>query len=1024
MKFDRQLNNFFPKNETDGEILSQTERQAIEMRADIRKRQQKFKIDALNLEQPGANEAIKTAHEKTLRLVFNEVGGASIIADKPKEELAKEAETLALKGEKKQGLFPDLAAYHYACAVKAMESAGGDFQDLLAKAKECSEQGGDIPKTSPGSLLPDAVLLGVQVRQIAKSSLPEKEKIARTVVSDHRLLENYALILSEEERADFISMIPEEKRQLVSRIFDVFAAQVLNQSIVEKKSADDAQRGRVRLRLYNELKQVVEKGEAGDSAIAKIMAEAMGSLGEDMRQLLLEIIRDNFEGGMEKKNKKADHLPRAIKVFLDNFEDWRGNDIVLRLAGAEDVNHHLSIYLLGKLIKNGYLEKNVKEWWTDRKAVAKKKKNNEPEDEKARLEIIKKVIIDLGVVPSRQILEFVGDEKEWGGAGLDERVKRIKESQVEFEKAGNARELVRMLRQDDKRAMTYFLLYGGSDRFNLINNYSFSKFKEMLSLIDDLKIHERPIKEFGSALVKGGVEKKEADEIIKNLKNGHFPLSHGARETAVSFDVSENAAIKTANLEIGRVLGRGQLGVVLLFPLYRSYLENEKSDEAESILKEMQAKETFTDRLAMISKIEEARPNFKNQALGELKDNWQKLGEKMVLEIPLENVFSDEAVPVKGEEILPRLDAKRIDLKRIKKDLLVILKGGNKRLSAVQKEILKKKKALSVLRDGLDRQESETQKKKLNKNIANIENELKELEAEKNIIGDREVTDRFAHLSEAEKKTEIEKLGNEILALTEKSPSAIFTYITMQVLGEEKLREKDIALVEEMESHLQGPFQIITDVTTYQRPSARDEKKRMNIKLAFVDKQKRLMNMVRFADSRTCCFSSDKYNMVIQHGTPNKYWVASINADPLSFVLSMEMPQEQAQADKKIVKKNLGFIFGSFGKNDRGGLALMLNGIYYGPGGLDSEIQVEAILAGVERLFKGLPVETQVIASQHGGLVKIPAAYSNSQIELTRLRALDDNSGDPESKVYDDLGTGEHLNQRHYYGGNVWHKEN
>jgi hypothetical protein len=41
---------------------------------------------------------------------------------------------------------------------------------------------------------------------------------------------------------------------------------------------------------------------------------------------------------------------------------------------------------------------------------------------------------------------------------------------------------------------------------------------------------------------------------------------------------------------------------------------------------------------------------------------------------------------------------------------------------------------------------------------------------------------------------------------------------------------------------------------------------------------------------------------------------------------------------------------------------------------------------------------------------------------MTRLRALDDGSGDPEDKVYDDLGTGERLNKKKIYSGNVWHK--
>ena len=83
-------------------------------------------------------------------------------------------------------------------------------------------------------------------------------------------------------------------------------------------------------------------------------------------------------------------------------------------------------------------------------------------------------------------------------------------------------------------------------------------------------------------------------------------------------------------------------------------------------------------------------------------------------------------------------------------------------------------------------------------------------------------------------------------------------------------------------------------------------------------------------------------------------------------------------------------------------------------------------MAGAEKVIKGLPINTMAIASQYGGGAvgsNLPTSYSNSQIEMTRLRALDDGGGDPEIKIYDDLGTGSDLNKKHSYGGNVWHKK-
>jgi hypothetical protein len=287
-------------------------------------------------------------------------------------------------------------------------------------------------------------------------------------------------------------------------------------------------------------------------------------------------------------------------------------------------------------------------------------------------------------------------------------------------------------------------------------------------------------------------------------------------------------------------------------------------------------------------------------------------------------------------------------------------------------------------------------------------------------------------MTEEERKEEIEKIGNEILALTEKSPSAIFTYITMQVLGEERLRESDIALVEEIESHLQGPFQAIADAAAYQKsPRERGEKKRERVRLEYLDKTGRFMNMVRFADSKICCFSSNNYEQTIRHGTPNKYWVASINADPLSFVISIESPSAGGETGegglrRAAPKENQGFIFGSYGMDEEGQPAILLNGVYYAPGIEDRE-QMEALLSGVERIFDGLPVRTLAIAGRYGGSFgggALPAGYLQETVRLTRLRALDDGQGDPETKIYDDLETGDDLNRPHWYGGSdvIWHK--
>lgn len=1018
--------------------LTDSERNLILMRADWRKRSQKFKNDALNLPTAEGTGVYQENYKRTLSLVRREADGVEKISPKEAESyLSDKGKMIKSKAETMQEAVPNLSAYLLAIVAKNEQLAGQDYDKTIVLTKKLQENAGSIPKLVPSSMLTDAILIGIQRRAMEQIAMPPMEKIASVAMADPELLKSYALVLEEKQRERFLSLIPEEKEREVAIILDSTVSEVLHASQVERGTPEEEQRRQVRIRLFKELREAISNPETTDKDLAKLLSHSLGEMGEDCRQLLLELIRDGSEARKADPNQKIGYLPRVMKVMVDNFDDWRANDIIMRLAADKSLNKHLSIFLFGKLIEKKYLPEDVAQWWEQRKKSAQRQ-NLAAEDENFRLAAMQKVAGELGVIPSGQVLEFISDETKWQEdkrtLELSERIVRIQESQAEFQEAKSNLELCRLLLGDENKAMTYYLLYGGQDRFNLINNYEFSKFWEMINLIANpdfaesqnltpLRIHEAPIKKFESALATGGLDQEKIREIVARLRNGHFPLANREQSyQEVSFESSENAAILNANAEIGRIMGREQLGVILLFPLYREFLEQNASEEAKGMLSHMQSMTTFPDRLAFIEQIEAQFPDFQQKAKDELQELWVKFGEKMVMELTLDQVFSDREVPVKGEELLPRLDVKRIDLKRINKELLAILRGENKLISDLGNEIARKKKARLGLSQGLERQTDEVKKQELQQKIDIINQDIIELEARRASMGEIKADDRFAHLSTEEKKAEIDKLSQEVIALGEKSPSAIFTFITMQVLGEERLRENDITLVKELESHLQGPLQSISDFLTYDRGRS-NEKKQSRVGLQYLDKTERLMTMVRFADSKICCFSSSNYEMRVQHDTPNKFWVASINADPMSFVVSMELPQPQtgSEESKGQIKENIGFIFGNFGVDDEGQLVLMLNGIYYAPG-IEAENQVSAILAGVEKIFNGLPIKKIVTATQYGGSVKMPSEYSNLPVEMTRLRALDDGGGRPETHIYDDLATGTDLNKPHYYNDFVWHK--
>jgi len=1010
--------------------LNDAERQGLLARADLRRLSQELKINILNLAAPEKRLQSTSDYDRQFKESFDQVrreaGGEAGMDEAAAKKFLAQKSKVSSRAEMLAESAPGFTQLSYGILAEAGQIAGEDNTDYLRLAREAKEKRGTELITKPSDLLPDAIIMGIAQREIAGTELPPLKTLAASVLADNKLLEILALVLDESQRAEFLDYLPEQRRERVGKFMDIEVSRSLHQSLVEEKTGEYNQRLEVRKRLFHELQVALSQEQENTPLEVSLIGGALGEMGDDVRPLFLDLMRDELQDRQAGKRaeRKEDYLPRVMKIILDNFDDFRANDLIMKFAGDSRVPNRLAEYLLKKLVERGYLSGDSENWY-----VENKKKIKGRLEAIVPIEVVKSVISDLGVMPTAEILEFIASDRNWknrrqgkgpGSMSLAERIAAIKASQEQFEKLSESADLVETLNGDENKAMIYFLLNGGKDRFNLINNYDFKKFKEMLGLIVDLRVHERPLRQFKETLINSGLSGPEADKIIIRLQGGHYPLEviEQARQS-VSFEAGENAAIKNANIEWGRILGKNQLGAMLLFLVYRELALEQGADENI-----FASAETFPDRLALIDKLDHDYPDLRQRAQAELTPAWQKFGEKMVMELTLDNVFNETAVPIHGEEVLPKLDSKRIDLKRIKKDLLVLLKSENRQLRDIGNEIRAKKKARQGLALGLERQPSETKRTELQKKIDVIDADLRELGQRRSVLAEMKADERFNHLSENERKAEIENLSREIAALTEKSPSAIFTYLIMQTVGEEKLRESDVNLLREMESHLQGPFQMIADSKLYNR-GKREKGKRSNISLNWLDKVDRLMSMVRFADSKICCFSSCNYEMKVQHDTPNKYWVASINRDPMSFVLSIEEDQGESVEGDEQVSENLGFIFGSFGIDDEGKLAVMFNGIYYAPGGENKE-QVEAIMAGVEKILKGLPINTVAIASQYGGGAvgsSLPVDYSNSQIEMVRLRALDDGGGNPETKIYDDLGTGSDLNRRHYYSGNVWHKK-
>jgi len=92
-----------PQFEVEKKMLSDREKESITLRASVRREQQNFKVEALNLEQPGSTEAMKETYERTLTQVNREATGEAV-EEKAPDELLKESSRFEEKAQKAEHL--------------------------------------------------------------------------------------------------------------------------------------------------------------------------------------------------------------------------------------------------------------------------------------------------------------------------------------------------------------------------------------------------------------------------------------------------------------------------------------------------------------------------------------------------------------------------------------------------------------------------------------------------------------------------------------------------------------------------------------------------------------------------------------------------------------------------------------------------------------------------------------------------------------------------------------------------------
>jgi hypothetical protein len=735
-----------------------------------------------------------------------------------------------------------------------------------------------------------------------------------------------------------------------------------------------------------------------------VVAEELLRCGKEGADELLLLARQSLPCFTESTAGSAMFM--RVLGQVAKIKSQRANEFLAEALVAPGLDPRRAKVIITSLVENGYLDQSTSSWLRERDDTRRNTGIAPGDRRQLSLRDVSGVVqaLRLGVTPSADVMVYLADPTSEVGQPLAverfaERISALERYEEQFKAAKTHSELVVSLHESDERRRAFYLLRSGRDRFDLVNNYTFEQFTRMIETIYHLAEHPEPVQRFKEVLIERGHSPEVATTVMKNLSVGAFPLAVAGTNRAPSLfrlDVSNSDVVNNANREIGTVLGSEQIGSCLKGSLYRLFLKGEVGPEARILSAELDVANSLAARNVVLERVEQSFPTYLDRAVTTLQPAWQKIGAKLPFAVTVRDVLTQRRTTLSCEQLISAIEDQRLSLQRAGQQALLALKGQNPELQKVTTEIGRKERALAGFAKGLERNPALiTQMDEIQRDLAQLR--IKRIE----VLG-KGIANRFDHLTEDAKQAALDEESKKLAALGSKDASAVFTCMILETLEEVEITERDAEFIKEVASHLQHPFAMIrqaADLDERGRPKRGEDL----ALLRYLHKREDLITMVRCADAKACCFTSSNYEMQVAHHTPNRQWVASLTADPLSFCISIERPAtSDSVADSRERRQNIGFVFGTFGEID-GVPVLCLNGVYLASG---SDVRsVSAVLNQIERdLARPLKIVAILVASQHGGATNgAPEGYSQETNEVTRLRALKSSDGKLETRIYDDF---------------------
>lgn len=358
---------FFDISAADG--LTSEELESIKVRADLRRRQFDFKrnVKALVRIDEELSPSIQTRQEAELKLVYKEVDGEVELLE-PTEEINAQIARELQNAKEAAVNAPNLAALNYARAAKLQFRIGLDYHDTLAAARVYIDKSKNLPKNSPAALLPEAIVLGIESKLL--NNLPEVDlaKAARVVAVDLSLAEDYALVLSEDRREEFMRALPEESRAKISALIDRELSGLLPESLIAGE-VEAAQRQKVQERAKEALKKLIENPEdKAERAVARALSQTlMGLEGEDSKRILQELGELSLSRSKEpsKARAKISYAARVLQTLSD-IDRAKGGVLTMKFLGKKEVPEKFFTFFGKRLIQDGFLTKNAEKYLRDK----------------------------------------------------------------------------------------------------------------------------------------------------------------------------------------------------------------------------------------------------------------------------------------------------------------------------------------------------------------------------------------------------------------------------------------------------------------------------------------------------------------------------------------------------------------------------------------------------------------------------------------------------------------------------------